>query len=342
MSAGAIFPVAWTGPNNARDFITLVRKDAPDDATGIYHEVRVGPTFEFTAPILIGEYELRYIAARSRQVLGRAPVTVTAIAAKLEAADQIVLGGAVSVVWQGPDNAGDYVTLVLKETPDGQFGNFTYTREGSPLTVRAPVTTGEAELRYMTGQGEQVIGRRAIRIILPDVSLSAPAVVIAGSTIAVAWVGPNNPGDFVTIVPRATGDGGYGNYTYTREGSPMSLLAPLITGEAELRYMTGQGNKVIARRAIELLAVEASLSAAPEGRAGTAITITWTGPNYAGDYITIVPANRPDGEFGEYLRTNTGSPLDLKAPDQPGDCEIRYMTGQGGKVLARVPIRINR
>jgi Ca-activated chloride channel family protein len=164
VSAGAVFSVAWTGPDNLRDYLTLVRKDAPDDSLGVYRDTREGPTLELTAPIETGEWELRYVTGRSRWVLGRAPVLITPTEATLSAPDEVVMGGSVSVTWTGPDNPSDYITLVTRETADGKYGNYTNVSEGSPLHVRAPVEAGEGELRYMTGQGGKVLARRDLRI----------------------------------------------------------------------------------------------------------------------------------------------------------------------------------
>lgn len=338
--AGAVFPVTWTGPNNRGDYLTIVRKEAPGDATGVFRLAKEGSKLQLTAHIEPGEYEVRYVTARSRKVLGRAPVTIVPAGATLDAAVEVVLGAKISVTWTGPDNKSDYVTLVLKETPDGQYGNYTYTRDGSPLTVTAPPVTGDAELRYMTGQGNKVIGRRAIRIIMADVSLSAPAEVAAGSTVNVTWTGPNNPSDFVTLVAKGTPDGEYGNYGYTRDGSPVPLIMPFLVGDAELRYMNGQGYKVLGRRPIRLVAVEVSISASVTAAAGSPVSIIWTGPAYSGDYLTIVPKGKADGEYEKYTNASEGSPLTVNAPKTTGEHEIRYMTGQGGKVLARRPILI--
>jgi Ca-activated chloride channel family protein len=82
------------------------------------------------------------------------------------------------------------------------------------------------------------------------------------------------------------------------------------------------------------------LSAPAEAKVGAPISVTWTGPNYAGDYVTVVPIGTPDGQYRNYTYTKTGAPLNVKAPEAAGDCEIRYMTGQGDKVIARRPIRI--
>jgi len=55
--------------------------------------------------------------------------------------------------------------LSSNSTADGQYGNYTGTTEGSPLSVKAPQDAGDAEVRYMTGQGNRVLARRPIRIV---------------------------------------------------------------------------------------------------------------------------------------------------------------------------------
>jgi hypothetical protein len=340
IAAGATFSMTWTGPDNPGDYITLARPDAPADATGNYQLTERGETLELTAPMEPGAYEARYIASRSRTILGRTPVEVLPIAAALEAPDEIILGATFSVSWTGPNNTGDYITVVPKGAPDDRYENYVDTAKGSPLTLTAPPEAGDAELRYVSGQGRKVLARRPIKVVMPEITLSAPADAIAGTMIEVAWMGPDNAGDYITIVAADIPDGPYGNYTNTSTGSPLKLLMPIMSGPAEIRYMTGQGRQVLARRTITIVAAAVSLSAAPEAAPGADVAITWTGPNNPSDYITIVPRELPDGQYRDYATTSNGSPLTVKAPKDPGDAEVRYMSGQGGKVLARIPIRI--
>jgi hypothetical protein len=340
VGAGSVFPVTWTGPDNKGDYVTIVRQDAPTGTSGSYRLTREGRALELTAPIEPGDCEVRYVTGRSQTILGRAPVTVTPITATLEAPAEATLGTTLTVKWTGPNNQGDFVTIVPKGKPDGQYENYTYAAKGSPLAVLVPILPGDAELRYMTGQGNKVIARRPLTIIAPEVSLSAPAETVAGSNLNVTWTGPNNSGDFITIAPKGKPDGQYGNYTYTAKGSPLIVLVPIMTGDAELRYMTGQGNKVLARRPLAIIAAEVNLSAPAETIAGSNLNVTWTGPNNQGDFIAIAPNGKPDGQYGNYTYTAKGSPLIVLVPIMTGDAELRYMTGQGSKVIARRPLTI--
>jgi hypothetical protein len=340
--AGATFLVQWTGPDNQKDYVTIVSKDAKDAEYGSYRETKEGHELELTAPVQPGACEVRYVTGGSHTVLGRTPVAVTAAEATLEAPAAIVLGKPVTIAWSGPNDPGDYVTIVMQGTPDAQYGNYTETKQGSPLDVTAPDTPGEAEVRYVTGQGHKVLARRPLRILPADVSLSAPDEAVCGATISVAWTGPDNKGDYVTVVLPGARDADYGNYRDTREGSPLKLLMPVEDGEHELRYVTGQDHRVLGRRTIRLRMPEATLSGPGEVAVGAAFTVEWTGPAYSGDYVTIVAAGAADAKYLSYADVSAGSPAKLLAPKEAGDYELRYVATQGKKVLARRPIRVTR
>lgn len=338
--AGAKFTVKWTGPDNADDYVTIVAAGTVDADYGSFRETKEGAKLELVAPVTPGACEVRYVTGRSRTVLARAPLAVTAAAATLTAPDEIVLGKPVTIAWTGPNDPGDYVTIVMQGTVDADYGDYDETARGSPLTVTAPTTPGAAEVRYVTGQGRKVLARRPLRILEADVSLSAQEEALAGSTISVAWTGPDNAGDYVTIVAPGTSDADYGNYRETHEGSPFPLLMPVAEGEHELRYVTGQGHHVLARRTIRLVAAKLTLAAPDQVAAGASFDVEWTGPAHSGDYITIVAAGAEDAQYGSYSDVSAGSPAKLNAPKEPVEAEIRYVASQGRKVLARRPIRV--
>ncbi len=86
--------------------------------------------------------------------------------------------------------------------------------------------------------------------------------------------------------------------------------------------------------------VTATVQAPPVVAAGAGFTVEWTGPDHRRDYITIVTAGAPEGEYGEYARTTEGNPLSLRAPEAPGRYELRYNTGQSNRTLARQPVTV--
>jgi Ca-activated chloride channel homolog len=68
------------------------------------------------------------------------------------------------VEWRGPDNDGDYITIVALGAPEGSFEDYAYTSQGSPVEIYAPAETGSYEVRYVSGQGDRTLGRTRVEV----------------------------------------------------------------------------------------------------------------------------------------------------------------------------------
>jgi Ca-activated chloride channel family protein len=137
--------------------------------------------------------------------------------------------------------------------PDGQYARYADTLKGSPMTVESPIEPGAAEIRYMSGQGAKVLARRPIRTLPVEIKFDAPARAKMGSSVTINWTGPKNPGDYVTVVMKSAKDGAAVHSALAARGSPSSIAVPREVGPAEIRYMSGQGNRVLGRAPIELV-----------------------------------------------------------------------------------------
>ncbi len=333
--AGADVSIQWTGPGNKEDYLTIVKPDAPASAYDNYTMTDRGNPATLTSPVEAGAYEIRYVTGQSKTVLARAPLDVTPAGATLKAPDSAYIGAQIRVEWIGPNHKGDYITLVPAGTAEGRSGNYAYTERGSPLEVKAPVEDGLAELRYQTGQDNKVLTRRPIRLTVPTITLDAAAEIVEGGDVSISWSGPSNRGDYITVVPKNLPDGRSLSNNDVSRGSPLRVQAPMGAGAGEIRYMTAQGARVIARRDITFLPAKVTLDAPESADAGATIAVTWTGPNNRGDYLTIVPANAPEAQVGRYANTESGSPSRIIMPVEKGPAEIRYISGQNRAVLGR-------
>ncbi|MEX2541813.1 MAG: hypothetical protein WD314_08390 [Trueperaceae bacterium] len=83
-------------------------------------------------------------------------------------------------------------------------------------------------------------------------ALTAPAEVPAGGRFEDDWQGPDNQGDYVTIVPAGSPEGSYESYFDTRNGSPGTLVAPAESGAFEVRYVSGQSAKTLSSSPIRV------------------------------------------------------------------------------------------
>jgi Ca-activated chloride channel family protein len=140
------------------------------------------------------------------------------------------------VRWSGPTQPEDWVALAAIDSPATSYISYFNTSGDPPGQLVAPVEEGEYEIRYVDS-GEIVVTGR-IRVLPLEVTLEAPEAVEAGDDFEVTWIGPDGPGDYVTIVAAGSPPGAFLDYGYTTEGSPLTLTAPEEPGDYEIRYAT--------------------------------------------------------------------------------------------------------
>jgi hypothetical protein len=251
VEAGGAVEIVWQGPGHAQDFISIDEAGAADRSYGPYAYAKSSPV-SIRAPDGAGTYAVRYHLAGSYRVIGEAPLTVGAVEATLEAPGQVAAGGEIEVAWSGPDGRGDFISIDPHGAEEREYGNYEYTGNGSPASIIVPEAPGKYEVRYHLGQSWGVIGRRPLEVLPNRATVAGPPTVAGGSDFEVAWTGPDNRGDFLTIVPQGAGPREYTDYAYTRGGSPGRIEAPLEPGAYELRYVTGQSRAVLASSPIEV------------------------------------------------------------------------------------------
>jgi hypothetical protein len=261
---------------------------------------------------------------------------------RLEAPATAKVGSEIAITVSGaPLNVRDFVTLVPKGSREGLYQDYQYTPKPGVFKLIAPPEPGDYEIRLLGATTPYpTLARRALVLENVTATLEAPAQVSAGTTFEVKWTGPNNERDYVGIGTADVAKRPYITYVYTRNGSPISLNAPDEPGDYEVRYFLGQGNKIVASRRITVGGVTASVSAPAQVAAGASFAIDWQGPNNARDFITLVKAGTAEKQYERYAYTAKGSPLQLQAPDQPGDYEVRYLTAQSYATLAATKVKV--
>jgi len=346
ITLGGTVDVKWTGPNGLQDYITVVKPDAANHEYGSYAYTAKGSPAKIRVPDKPGAYELRYITGKEHEMLARRTVIALPAETSIEAPESGPAGSRINVRWSGPNNAGDYITIVKPEAGNAEYKSYFYTDRPLPEggTLELPIQPGSYEIRYVTAQSKEILIRRTIVVSAVSATLEAPAEAPAGSSLTVRWTGPNNEGDFVTVVAPHAPKSAYTKYFYTGRAAPTggALELPILPGTYELRYVTGQGNEVLARKAIKTLPLSVSLQAPDTAPAGGSLKVSWKGPNYSGDYITIVEATANKDAYTSYFYTLNKPPDQglLKVPAKPGAYEIRYVAGQAKEILARRKIQV--
>ena len=173
--AGSTVAVKWSGPNGRGDYITVVRKGAEPFEYLDYRATSDGRApvnpVSIVMPAEPGAYEIRYVLGNPRRVLAIVPYEVTAIAATIEGPASIAPDARFEVAWSGPNNGGDWVTIVAAGAAPRAYGSYVDARTGRAdektgrrvATLRAPTKPGQYELRYVQ-RGTVVIGTRAIEV----------------------------------------------------------------------------------------------------------------------------------------------------------------------------------
>src|SRR5688572_1566508 len=172
--------------------------------------------------------------------------------------------------------------------------------------------------------------------VFAQATVNGPATAKAGAQVEVTVMGSKNPRDFVTIVEKAAREGAYGGYEYVSKPGAYKLVAPPKAGEYEIRLLAADPPyATLARRALRIDAVTATVDAPGQVAAGATFSVKWTGPNNDRDYVAIGNAARP---YLDYKYTSAGSPLQLTAPDEPGQYEVRYFLGAGDVLIGKRPL----
>lgn len=346
-TTGSSVTVSFEGaPEGENNWITVVPAEVPDDVYLDWGYVSgASGELELDLPGEAVPLEARYhleLPEGGTRVIGRsAPFTPVQASASISAPAEVAAGTAFEVSWTGPDNRGDYLTLVPEGAAEGSYDQYRYTRDGSPLSFTAPITPGQYELRYQSDGTTGLLARASVTVIGSEITLSVPAEVEAGKPFEVSWTGPDGDRDYLTVVPEDAQDGTYNEYHYTRDGDTLSFTAPITPGEYEVRYQSDREGGVFARQAFTVVGSEITLEAPESVMAGAPFEVSWSGPDGEGDYLTVVPEGADAGVYASYTYTRDGSPLTLVAGVEPGPYEVRYQSDrESGVVFASTPITV--
>jgi len=332
--------VTWQGPDYTGDYIAIAQPGTDGHHRIYYTYTRKGSPLKLQAPSDPGTYELRYILGKSKEILAQATIKIQAATASVQAPATADVASRFEVEWKGPDNQGDYIAIARPEKGPNHRIHYTYTKKGSPLQLLAPSDPGTYDVRYILSQGHKLLAKTTIEIKAVGASVQAPATAAAASLIDVTWQGPNNQGDYIAVVPPGQGADRRIKYTYTKKGSPLQLRTPSDPGTYDVIYLMSQGKKVLASTSIEIQPVTADINPPATAGVDSQIKIPWQGPGYDSDQITISRPDEAPGGRLTYRYTKRGNPAVIKTPKKPGTYEVRYILGQGKKVLAKKTITV--
>ena len=262
----------------------------------------------------------------------------------LDAPAEIGAGAEVTVSWSGTAGKGDFISLDPAGAPEREYSvGYVYAAKGSPATLRASGTPGDYAVRYHSGaSGYPVLASARLRVVPVSATVEVPAAVEMGAAVAIAWSGPDNERDFISIDAEGAAPQKYGAYAYTSKGSPVEIAAPAQPGRYDVRYHLGaSGYAVIGSAPLVVTTASATVEVPARAGAGSAISVHWTGPDNERDFISVDPTGAAESAYGRYAYTSVGSPLEIVVPDEPGTYRVRYhLGGSGYPVIGSASIEV--
>lgn len=340
VATGARFEVTWNRAIHPQDYIAIVPAGSDDGTFGNYTSVREKSAATLTAQADPGLYELRYILREGNKTLASVPIEVTAAEVTISGPASVATGSRFDVSWTNTVSPQDYVAIVPAGADAGTFGNYTTVRDETTKALTAPSDPGLYELRYILREGNKTLASAPIEVASPEVTITAPETIRAGSKFDVAWTGTVNGQDYMNIVAAGSDEGAFGNYFAVRDKGTGALQAPADPGLYEIRYVLREGNKTLAAVMVEVTDPEVTISATDAVRAGDTLRVTWTGTVATQDYVTLVPMGTPDDKLGLYQQVRDRGERDFEAPPETGLYEVRYVLREGGRVLARQTVEV--
>lgn len=286
-----------------------------------------------------GKTPLSEAVRRSAVELGylKDRATVVLISDGIETCDADPCAVGAELAMSGVDFTAHVIGFAVEETEQAGLRCLAQNTDGLFLSANNAATLKEALDETVKKVKE---GPRPIVEEPGEATVDAPDEIPVSGNFDVAWTGPDSRGDYITIVPEGAKEGSYRSYAYTSRGTPSTIQAPDEPGTYEVRYVFGHGNRTLAKETVKVVPVATHLKAPEAVDAGADFAVEWAGPDGRGDYITIVPAGSPEGKYLSYSYTHSGNPAKVRAPDEPGQCEVRYVSGQTQRTLAVVEIKV--
>ena len=338
--AGSTVGVSWTNVIHPRDYVTIVKADAPAGSYNDYDRVGDGRDASLQVPAEPGDYELRYVLNEDDQTLAAAPLTVTAPETDVMGPESAVAGSTITVSWTNVIHPRDYVTIVKADAPAGSYNDYDRVGDGRDASLQVPAEPGDYELRYVLNENDQSLAAAPMTVTAAETSVSGPESIVAGSRATVEWTNTIHPRDKITIVAVDAPADEDGDYKRVGGANSNTLDAPGTPGAYEIRYLLNVSGEAIARALIDLTAPEVTVSAPESVAAGSRFEVSWSSTVHPRDKVAIVPAGAPADADNEYTRAGSGTSGSLEAPESPGDYEVRYLLNASGRSIARVPVRV--
>jgi Ca-activated chloride channel family protein len=279
--------------------------------------------------------------AENRYTLDASPIAPVTLEAH---PSSVASGDPISVHYWGAPPGEHWIAIAPAGAAIGMWTD--RSRAAAPsdeINLRAPAESGEYELRFLKQLGNGVvrlIGRLPITCVPPSVTLEVSDTAILGEELSIAWQGPDQPGDHLTLAVAGANPAQRIACAFTTAGSPVVVTAPSDEGHYTVHYISGMTARSLAHTDVEVTHVPVHLEVPQTVDAGGTIVVDWSGPARERDYLTLATTDSPEEEYLAVHPASDGSPVSFVAPRRPGTYEIRYVKDVDDTVEGRVVIEV--
>lgn len=165
---GETIQISWDGPGNQYDAIALFPVGAAEGVKALKSAAIVSKKnpVPMRLPEVSGEFELRYLTAKTLAVLATRHIRIGAVDASLQAPASATAGTLIEVRWTGPGNNYDAIGVYDPDDSDDaqSLSHAAILNNKNPVDLKLPASNGDYELRYKTAQSGSILARRPIRV----------------------------------------------------------------------------------------------------------------------------------------------------------------------------------
>lgn len=344
-SALSELAVQWTGPADAGDYVVLAGPSTTPQTEWDYFLVeKTKPVASLRMPAVAGSYELRYVSPRrSPATLAKRPLILTPVVAKVEAPAEAMAGASLAVNASGPLGDAHWIGFAPKGSPASSYLHYVRPVAGqNRYTLNVPAQAGEYEVRYVLNESELIAASAPVRVVKSAAQVKAPAQALTGELITVEATGPVAEGNWVGIAEQSAPASAYFDYVYAEQASASyQLKVPANSGAYEIRFIAKEGEKILARQVLQVNDAPVTLIAPATATPGSRIKVKASGPYSEAHWIGFAPKGSDAGSYLDYARpTGATSEIELSAPEEAGDYEIRFVLYESLRVLKSHAIRV--
>ena len=341
--AGADAHIQYWGAPPGTNLVAVTAAGAP---VGQYlmQLPTIGTVGEVTLPLPDSPNDLEVhfthdIGSGIQQLLGRLEFGTSRRNVTLEAPERTEIHQPMTLSWEGGGSPGDHIVVEHQGDDLREDVLCIPAVHGGPVTLNAPDLAGNYVVRYRSRRGRS-LARSSLEIFEILATLEGPKTAAPGEDVKVAWTGPDQAQDFLSIATPDEKSEEYLRLVPTTNGSPVVLTAPIVPGDYEIRYVRAADGEILARHSLAVVAEQITLEVPSVVEAGTRFEVAWSGTTGKGDFITVGGTRSARMKHLDWSYTDLGSPVTLAAPFEPGKYVVRYVSGTTNKIIARQQIEV--